>query len=221
MGALRHTRDVTMTAPAAQPGKPPAAPPTAQRAAFLRRRAFRLEYVTIAWNAVEGIGAIAAGVLAGSVALVAFGLDSSVEVAASLVVVWELRGLDGGRERRALRFIGTGYIVVAIYILWDAAGALLSSNRPSASPIGIVLLAATVFVMAGLGIAKSRVGREMDSATVTADGRFSLVDASLAGAVLIGLVLTAALSWWWADPLFALLISVLALREGREAWLRD
>jgi len=188
--------------------------------ASLRRLAFRLEYLTIAWNALEGIGAIAAGLLAGSVALVAFGLDSSVEVAASLAVVWELRGVGRGRERPALRLIGAGYIVVAVYVLRDAADALLSGNRSSASPLGMVLLLATVLVMAGLGIAKQRVGHELGSATVAADGRFSLVDASLAGAVLVGLVLTAGLGWWWADPVLALLISVLALREGREAWLR-
>jgi divalent metal cation (Fe/Co/Zn/Cd) transporter len=184
----------------------------------LRRRALALEFVTIAWNLLEGVLAIVAGLLAGSVALVAFGLDSSVEVFASAVVVWELRGVDRRRERRAVRAIGAAYLVVAVYILLDSGNALRIANRPEASQIGMLLLAATVLVMAVLGIAKLRVGRELHSATVTADGRFSLVDGSLAGAVLAGLALTALLGWWWADALLAIGISLLAFREGREAW---
>jgi divalent metal cation (Fe/Co/Zn/Cd) transporter len=185
----------------------------------LRRRALALEFVTIAWNLLEGVLAIVAGLLAGSVALVAFGLDSSVEVFASAVVVWELRGVDRRRERRAVRAIGAAYLVVAVYILLDSGNALRIANRPEASPIGMLLLAATVLVMAVLGIAKLRVGRELHSATVTADGRFSLVDGSLAGAVLVGLALTALFGWWWADALLAIGISLLAFREGREAWI--
>jgi divalent metal cation (Fe/Co/Zn/Cd) transporter len=185
----------------------------------LRRRALALEFVTIAWNLLEGVLAIVAGFLAGSVALVAFGLDSSVEVFASAVVVWELRGVDRRRERRAVRAIGAAYLVVAVYILLDSGNALRIANRPEASPMGMLLLAATVLVMAVLGIAKLRVGRELHSATVTADGRFSLVDGLLAGAVLVGLALTALLGWWWADALLAIGISLLAFREGREAWI--
>jgi divalent metal cation (Fe/Co/Zn/Cd) transporter len=186
--------------------------------AALVRRAFRLEYATIIWNALEGVVAIAAGLSAGSVALVAFGLDSSVEVLASIVVVWELRAADRSGERHALRLIGLGYIVVAAYVAWDTVQAILSGNRPASSPIGIVFLSATVAVMVALGVGKVRVGRELDSPTVQADGRFSLVDAALAGAVLIGLVLSAVLGWWWADAVLAGVISVLALREGIEAW---
>lgn len=184
----------------------------------LRRRAFRLEYATVAWNALEGSAAILAGLAAGSVALVGFGLDSSVEVFASLVVIWELRGIDRGRERRALRLIGLAYLVVAVYIAWRAVSALLASAHPAASPAGMLLLAATVLAMGFLGIAKLRLGRRLDSPTVRADGRFSLVDGGLALAVLVGLVLSAAFGWWWADGVFALLIALLAGREGIEAW---
>jgi divalent metal cation (Fe/Co/Zn/Cd) transporter len=187
----------------------------------LRRRALRLEYATIAWTVLEGLAAIAAGWLAGSVALVAFGLDSSVEVFASAVVVWELRGVDRGREGRALKAIGVAYLVVAAYILVDAGNALRIANRPEGSPVGMVLLSSTVVVMAVLGFAKLRVGRRLGSATVVADGRFSLVDGSLAGAVLVGLVATALLGWWWADALLAIGIALFAFREGREAWLGD
>jgi divalent metal cation (Fe/Co/Zn/Cd) transporter len=184
----------------------------------LVRRAFLLLYLTIGWNALEGLVAIAAGLSAGSVALVAFGLDSSVEVLASIVVVWELHEPDRTGEPRALRLIGLGYFVVAAYVAWDTVNALTKGNRPAAAPAGIVFLAATVAVMVGLGVGKLRVGRAIDSPTVQADGRFSLVDASLAGTVMVGLVLTAVLGWWWADAVLAGLISILALREGIELW---
>jgi len=184
----------------------------------LLRRAFLLLYLTIAWNALEGLVAIAAGLSAGSVALVAFGLDSSVEVLASIVVVWELHEPDRTGEPQALRLIGLGYIVVAGYVAWDTVNALTTGNRPAAAPAGIAFLAATVGVMVGLGVGKLRVGRAIDSPTVQADGRFSLVDASLAGTVMVGLVLTAVLGWWWADAVLAGLISILALREGIELW---
>lgn len=184
----------------------------------LLRRAFRLEYITIVWNALEGFVAIAAGLSAGSVALVAFGLDSSVEVFASIVVVWELRGSDRSGERRALRLIGLGYLVVAGYVAWDTLQAIISAKRPAAAPLGILFMAATVVVMVSLALGKLRVGRDLGSPTVQADGRFSLVDGALAGAVLAGLILTAVLGWWWADALLAGLIAMLALREGIAAW---
>ena len=195
----------------------PASPSDEVARSRLRRLALRLEYTTIAWNVIEGVAALVAGILAGSVALVAFGLDSSVEVFASAVVVWELRGADRRGERRAVRAIGVAYLVVGVYVFIDAANALRVGDRPGASPLGMLLLAATVVVMFSLGVAKQRVGRRLDSQTVIADGRFSLVDGSLAGAVLIGLVLMALFGWWWADALLAIAISVLALREARNA----
>jgi divalent metal cation (Fe/Co/Zn/Cd) transporter len=128
--------------------------------------------------------------------------------------------VDRQREHRALRLIGVAYLVVAVYVGWDAIRSLVGGNRPEASPGGMVLLAATVLVMGVLGIAKLRVGRQLESPTVVADGRFSLIDGSLAVAVLAGLVLTAFFGWWWADGLLALLIAVVAFREGIEAWRR-
>lgn len=185
----------------------------------LLRRAFQLEYITIVWNTLEGVVAITAGLSAGSVALVAFGLDSSVEVFASLVVVRELRGADRTGEAGALRLIGVGYIVVAVYVAWDTAGSILASHHPAASPLGIAFLAGTVVVMLLLAAGKLRIGAALDSPTVLADGRFSLIDGALAGAVLVGLILTATLGWWWADAVLAGLIALLALREGIEALL--
>jgi divalent metal cation (Fe/Co/Zn/Cd) transporter len=187
----------------------------------LLRRAFQLEYITIAWNTLEGVVAIVAGLSAGSVALVAFGLDSSVEVFASIVVVLELRGADRSGEHRALRLIGVGYLVVGVYVAWDTVTSITSGHRPDASPLGIAFLAVTVVVMILLAAGKLRVGRAMDSPTVLADGRFSLIDGALAGSVLVGLVLTAVLGWWWADAVLAGVIAVLALREGVEAWRGD
>ncbi|MGH2464891.1 MAG: cation diffusion facilitator family transporter [Candidatus Limnocylindrales bacterium] len=186
----------------------------------LLRRAFQLEYITIAWNSLEGVVAIIAGLSAGSVALVAFGLDSSVEVFASMVVVLELRGADRSGEHRALDLIGVGYVIVGIYVGWDTLNSLLTSHRPAASPIGIAFLALTVIVMLLLANGKLRVGRELDSPTVLADGRFSLIDGGLAASVLVGLILTPALGWWWADAVLAGVIALLALREGLEAWRR-
>jgi len=185
----------------------------------LVRRAFQLEAITIVWNTMEGIVAIVAGLSAGSVALVAFGLDSSVEVFASLVVVWELRGADRSGEHRALHLIGIGYIVVGIYVAWDTFESIQAAHRPSASPVGIAFLACTVVVMLLLAAGKLRVGKAMASPTVLADGRFSLIDGGLAASVLAGLVLTAVLGWWWADAVLAGLIAVLALREGLESIL--
>lgn len=184
----------------------------------LLRHAFQLEYATIAWNTLEGVVAIVAGLSAGSVALVAFGLDSSVEVFASIVVVLELRGADRSGEHRAVRLIGVGYLVVGVYVAWDTITSIASSHRPDASALGIAFLAVTVVVMLLLAAGKLRVGRAIASPTVLADGRFSLVDGALAGSVLVGLVLTAILGWWWADAVLAGVIAVFALREGAEAW---
>jgi divalent metal cation (Fe/Co/Zn/Cd) transporter len=186
----------------------------------LLRHAFQLEYATIAWNTLEGVVAIVAGLSAGSVALVAFGLDSSVEVFASIVVVLELRGADRSGEHRAVRLIGVGYLLVGVYVAWDTITSIASGHRPDASPLGIAFLAVTVVVMLLLAAGKLRVGRAIASPTVLADGRFSLVDGALAGSVLVGLVLTAILGWWWADAVLAGVIAVFALREGVEAWRR-
>ncbi|HEY7936321.1 MAG TPA: cation transporter [Candidatus Limnocylindrales bacterium] len=186
----------------------------------LLRHAFQLEYATIAWNTLEGVVAIVAGLSAGSVALVAFGLDSSVEVFASIVVVLELRGADRSGEHRAVRLIGVGYLLVGVYVAWDTITSIASGHRPDASPLGIAFLAVTVVVMLLLAAGKLRVGRAIASPTVLADGRFSLVDGALAGSVLVGLVLTAILGWWWADAVLAGVIAVFALREGAEAWRR-
>lgn len=182
----------------------------------LRRRAFWLEYTTIGWNLFEGGAALAAGILAASVALVAFGLDSTIEVFASAVVVWQLHGANEEREARALQLIGGAYLAVSVYVLQEAIRSLVAGHRADASPGGIVLLCGTVVAMLLLALGKQRTGKRLGSATVLADARFSVIDAALAGAVLVGLVLNAALGWWWADQALAILIALLAAKEGVE-----
>jgi divalent metal cation (Fe/Co/Zn/Cd) transporter len=180
------------------------------------RQALLLEYLTIVWNLLEGSVSIIAGLVAGSVALVAFGLDSSVVVFASAVVIWALHGAAKERERQALRLIGGAYLVVALYILIDGVRSLAAQHHAAASPVGIVFMVATVAVMTVLALGKRRVGRRLNNATVLADATFSFVDAGLSATVLVGLLLNAVLSWWWADEVLAILISLYAAREGWE-----
>jgi divalent metal cation (Fe/Co/Zn/Cd) transporter len=187
----------------------------------LRRQAFALEYLTVGWNVFEGVAAILVGLAAGSVALVGFGLDSMVEVFASLVVVWELHGGGRRRETLALRLIGGGYFVVAAYILWDAIHSFVAGDHPSGSPIGVALTSVTVVAMISLAIGKRWTGIRLDSPTVLADARFSLIDGLLAATVLAGLVLNLSIGWWWADPVLAVVIALAAGREGIESFTHD
>lgn len=186
------------------------------RTEALRRRALRLEYVTIAWNAVEGGLAILTGLLAHSVALTAFGLDSSVEVFASAVAAWQLRGASERRERLALRLIGACFLVVGLYVGIEAVRHLTGRRRADTSPAGVALTAAAAVIMSALGVSKRRIGRSMGSAVLQAEARFSLVDAALSVTVLIGLVLNLAFGWWWADPAVALVLALYSLREAAE-----
>ncbi len=192
----------------------------------LRRRALRLEYVTIAWNIVEGVVAIAAGIAAGSIALVAFGFDSSIEVAAASVVVWQFRseergGVDDRREARALHLIAITFFVLAAYVTVEAVRDLVTGDEPEASLIGIVMATLSLAVMPMLAFAKRHVGRELGSATLVADSTETFLCSWLSAILLVGLVLNATVGWAWADPIAGLGIAWLAFREGREAWRGD
>jgi divalent metal cation (Fe/Co/Zn/Cd) transporter len=160
---------------------------------------------------------VGAAVRARSVALAGFGLDSLVEIGASTVVVWQLTGSGGARERLALRLIRSAFLGIAIYVTAQAAYTLLTAGHPRHSPAGIFWTAATFGVMLALAAGKARVGSAMDNRVLQTEGRVTLVDAYLAAAVLAGLVLNAALGWWWADPVAGLVIVVYALRESRAA----
>lgn len=185
----------------------------------LHRTALRLAYATVGYNLFEAAVAISAGAAAGSPALLSFGGDSIVESTSALVIVWQFRGrLPEERERRALRFIGLAFFALAVAVTVDAVRALVTGAAPEASPIGIALAILSLIVMPLLVRAKRRVARALDSASVAADSVQSLLCTYLSAVLLIGLLLNAALGWWWADPAAALVVAGLALVEGIEAW---
>jgi divalent metal cation (Fe/Co/Zn/Cd) transporter len=183
-----------------------------------RRVGIRLELLTVGWNAIEAIVAIGAGVAASSVALVAFGLDSVVEVSAALVVLWKFLGVPEDRERKALRLIGASFFALAAYVTASSVYDLATRARPDASAVGIVLTAVSLAVMPTLAWAKRRAGQRIGSRTLVADSAQTRLCAYLSASTLAGLAANALFGWWWADPLAALVIAVVALREGREAW---
>jgi len=185
----------------------------------LEKRGLRLEYATIAWNAVEMVIAIGLGIAAHSLALVAFGLDTMVELFASGVVVWHLRhpGRDSDRvTAKALRLVAWAFFVLAAVVTIGAVSALATSSASDESPLGIAYLAVTAAVMLSLGALKRTTGRRLGSEPLAAEARMSIIDAALAVGVLLGLAANTLFGWWWADPIAALLVAVAALREGLE-----
>lgn len=186
--------------------------------AGLTRRAFALEGLTVAWNTVEAAVALAAGVVAGSIALVGFGLDSLIEIFAAGVVIWQLRGVPEERERAALRLIAVSFFALAAYVAVEAARDLAAGAEPAESAVGIALALASLAVMPSLALAKRRAGQRMANPALVADSTETLLCAYLSAILLAGLALNATVGWWWADPLAALGIAAFAVREGREAW---
>ena len=192
-------------------------------ATHLRRRGLALAALTIAWNTIEAVVAVTAGVAAGSIALVGFGFDSMIEVVSAWVVVWQFRGeLRGGydedRERRALRLIGLTFFVLATYVVVEAMRDLfLVDAEADESLVGIVLAGLSLAVMPALAWAKKRTADQLHSPTLRADATETLLCSWLSAALLAGLALNAVAGWWWADPLAALAIAGLAAHEGLEA----
>jgi divalent metal cation (Fe/Co/Zn/Cd) transporter len=184
---------------------------------LLVRRGLRFEYATLAWNIVGSVIVLVAAVVARSVALAGFGLDSLVEIVASLVVVWQLKGVASDRERPALRIIGVGFITLAVYVAAQALYTLVSSLHPHRSWAGIVWLALTAVAMFFLAVGKERTGQQLGNRVLQTEAHVTLIDGFLAVAVLAGLVLNAAAGLWWADPLAALVIVFYALHEGAAA----
>ncbi len=188
---------------------------SAARSALLRR-GFALEYVTLAWN-VAGIVVLAiAAISARSVALAGFGLDSLIEIGASTVVIWELSGTGEERQRRGLRLIGYAFAALAVYLLVQSTVVLVTGYHPRHSVPGIIWTAATAVVMFALAAGKARTGRALDNPVLRTEGRVTMIDGILAVAVLAGLVLNAALGWWWADPAAGYVLVYYAAREVRE-----
>jgi divalent metal cation (Fe/Co/Zn/Cd) transporter len=185
-------------------------------AAALLRRGLRLEYATLGWNVVGSAVVLVAAVAARSVALAGFGLDSLIEIVASIVVVWQLRGFASG-ERVALRIIGVAFILLAAYITAQSLYTLASSSHPRQSESGIVWLALTAVAMFRLAAGKAKTGKQLGNRVLQTEARVTLIDGYLALAVLAGLILNAAAGLWWADPLAGFVIVGYGLREGSAA----
>jgi divalent metal cation (Fe/Co/Zn/Cd) transporter len=179
----------------------------------LRRHGLTLEYATLGWNVVGIVVLAISAIAARSVALAGFGLDSLIEIGASVVVVWELSGGDGARQRRALRLIGGAFALLALYLAAQSTLVLVTAYHPRSSPSGIVWTAVTATVMFALAAGKARTGAALGNAVLSAEGRVTLIDGLLAVAVLAGLVLNATLGWWWADPLAGYVLLAYAAHE--------
>lgn len=194
-------------------------PISPERRAALGRRAQFLAAGSVTYNVIEAVIAIAAGLAAGSVALIGFGLDSVVEVSSGLIILWQYRHrLPETRERQALRLMALLFFALAAYVLFESVRALIDQSEPESSPVGIVLAAVSLAVMPLLSWAQRRTGRALNSNAVVADSTQTLLCTYLSAVLLIGLVLNATLGWYWADPIAGLVIAGIAVREGRQAW---
>jgi divalent metal cation (Fe/Co/Zn/Cd) transporter len=184
----------------------------------LRRRGFWLEYASMAWMVAEAAVAVTAGVIASSIALAGFGLDSVIELFAAAIVVWQLRGEGQERETRAVRLIGVTFFVVAAYLTAQSIRDLASHARPGQSVPGLAIAAAALLVMPALAIAKRRTGQALGNRTMIADSAETAFCAFTSAATLLGVGLNTWAGWWWADPAAGLAIAALAVKEGTEAW---
>ena len=180
------------------------------------RRGKVLEYATVAYNVLEGIIAIAAGAVAGSIALIGFGFDSGIEVLASVIVIWRLH-VGEKTEQRALKLVGVSFLILAGWVTFDAIRSLVFREAPDASPAGIALAAVSVVVMPLLVRAKRRVADQISSRAMRAEAMQTQLCTYLSAILLAGLGLNAVFGWWWADPAAALLMVPIIANEGREA----
>jgi divalent metal cation (Fe/Co/Zn/Cd) transporter len=193
---------------------------TTERRSTLHRRVRFIVGFTITYNVIEAIVAIWAGVLASSAALIGFGLDSVVEVLSAVAIAWQFTRKDPERwEKVTVRAIGLAFFALAAYVTVDAVTSLISQEGPEHSPLGITAL--SLLVMPLLAWFEVRTGRELDSKSVLADAKQLILCVYLSGAVFIGLILNSLFGWWWADSVAALVVAVLAIREGIEAWRGD
>lgn len=194
---------------------------TASREALVQRGK-TLEYATVAYNSLEGVIAVAAGLFAGSIALVGFGVDSAIEVAASLLLIWRLHmDVDASKreriEKRSLQLVGVTFLILAAYVAWESIESLIAKEAPRASMIGIALAAASVVVMPLLVRAKRRVADAISSRAMHAEATQTELCMYLSAILLVGLGLNALFGWWWADPVAALIMVPIIAREGYEA----
>ena len=188
----------------------------------LGRRAQLLAAASVGYNLVEAVVAVTAGVIAGSVALIGFGLDSVVEMSSGLVILWQFRHpVPESRERLALRLIGVSFLALAGYVTVESVRTLVGGGDPAPSPVGIGLAVLSLLIMPVLSWAQRRTGRALGSGSVVADSTQTLLCTYLSGVLLAGLLLNALLGWGWADPIAGLLIAAVAVKEGVEAWRGD
>ena len=186
------------------------------------RRGKVLQYLTVAYNSIEGIIAVGAGIGAGSIALVGFGVDSAIEVTASLLLLWRLHAdWDPARreraEKRSLQLVGVSFVLLAVYVAWDSVKSLLRREAPEESLVGIVLAAASVVIMPLLVGAKRKVADSIGSRALHAEATQTQLCMYLSAILLAGLLLNATAGWWWADPVAALVMVPIIGNEGREA----
>ena len=183
------------------------------------RAARRIEYLSVAWTSFEASAGIIAGVMAGSVALIGFGADSVIEVGSSLILLWRLSDHELGqqRERTALKLVGVSFLLLAAYVAWEAIESLVRHQPPQVSYFGIVFSGLCLVVMPWLARAKRRLAARLESRALAADSQQSSICAYLAAILLGGLVLNALFGWWWADPVAALLMLPIIIKEGFEA----
>lgn len=185
-----------------------------------RHRAVRLEYFTVAWNTAEALVAMLAGYLAGSIALVGFGLDSVIETISGGTLLWRLKqrgDFETEAESRALRIVGLTFLALAAYVSYESLSDLWLRHQPKESLVGIILAAVSLVVMPLLGGAKRQTARRLNSRALAADGMETYLCSYLSFALLLGLGLNAWLGWWWADPAAALAMVAFMIREGLEA----
>jgi divalent metal cation (Fe/Co/Zn/Cd) transporter len=190
----------------------------------LARQAKLLSWVSLGYMAVEGIVAVAAGIVAGSIALIGFGLDSAIEGFASVVIVWRFTGwrtLSHHAEERAQKLVAVQFFILAPYVAFESVRTLVNGTHAEESVVGIALAASSVVLMPLLGRAKQRIGSRMGSSATASEGKQNLLCAYLAAALLVGLLGNALVGAWWLDPLVGLFIAVVAVVEGREAWRGD
>jgi divalent metal cation (Fe/Co/Zn/Cd) transporter len=195
---------------------------TLDRRSLLTRRVRLLVAATITYNVIEGVIAISAGTIAGSTALVGFGLDSMIEVSSAAIVAWQFSAPNPEtRERLALRVIAHSFFALAGFVAFESIRSLLGSGDVDHSPVGIVLASLSLLIMPFLSFAQRKAGRELGSVTAVADSKQTLLCTYLSAVLLVGLLLNSLFGWGWADPIAGLVIGAVALKEGRDAWRGD
>ena len=184
----------------------------------LRRRGLQLAWFIVVWDLIEGVVAVTAGLAAGSIALLGFGIDSGIEVFAASVVIWQLRGGAHARMRPALRLIACTFFILGAYVGFEAVRDLITADKAGESIVGIVLNVVALVVMIPIAIAQRRTGKSLGNQVLVAQSAETWLSNYLSISLLVGLGLNAAFGLWWADPVVALLIAGIAFYEGREAW---